>query len=127
MYHCTGADRCALALACLLPALVQAQSVSKGQELVESRCFACHSLDFNRVGPALRGVVGRKPGTAAGYAYSEAFAAARPTWDAESIKTWLTNPELLLPGQKMNYRLDQAQDREDVVSYLTSLSTAPGN
>jgi cytochrome c len=114
-------------LAFLLPALVQAQSVSRGQELVESRCFACHSLDLNRVGPALRGVVGRKAGTAAGYAYSEAFTAARHTWDADSIKAWLTNPELLLPGQNMNYRLDQAQDREDVVAYLITLSAASGH
>lgn len=92
--------------------------------MVESRCFACHSLDENRVGPALRGVVGRVAGKAAGYDYSDALAAATFRWDSQGIKTWLTDPEQRVPGQRMNYRLDQAQDREDVAAYLASLSPA---
>lgn len=97
-------------------------SVSRGQQLVESRCFACHSLDANRAGPALRGVVGRKAGQAEGYFYSEPMAAAKHTWTVEGIKAWLANPEKVVPGQEMNYQLDDAQDREDVVAYLASLS-----
>ena len=100
----------------------QNASQSRGQQLVESRCFACHSLDENRVGPALRGVVGRVAGKAAGYVYSDALAAATHTWNGHSIQAWLTDPEQLLPGQRMNYRLEQAQDRADVVAYLVSLS-----
>lgn len=106
---------------CDASALVHAQSVSKGGQIVESRCFACHSLDANRVGPALRGVVGRMAGKAAGFEYSPALSAATHTWDKESIKKWLTNPEWLVPGQKMNYQVDSEQDREDVVAYLASL------
>lgn len=139
-----GSWRCALACACastcLLPALASAQllaavpsasaapspsqlpSASRGQQLVESRCFACHSLDAHRVGPALRGVLGRVAGKAAGYAYSDALTAATRTWDAQGIQTWLTDPEQLLPGQRMNYRLDLAQDRADVVAYLATVS-----
>ncbi len=114
-----------LAWATVVPALVQAQSASHGQQLVESRCFACHSLDANRVGPALRGVVGRKAGKAPDYVYSDALAAATFTWDATRIKAWLTDPEQVVPGQRMNYRVDLAQDREDVVAYLSTLSAAP--
>ena len=110
----------------LLPVLAQAQALSpsleRGQQLVESRCFACHSLDANRVGPALRGVVGRVAGKAPDFAYSAALAAATQRWDSASIKRWLTDPEQVLPGQAMNYRLDAAQDREDVVAYLATLS-----
>jgi cytochrome c len=110
----------------VLPALVQAQSAARGQALVETRCFACHSLDANRVGPALRGVVGRRAGTAEGFAYSEALRTATHNWDSASIQQWLTDPERLLPGQAMNYRLDLAQDREDVVAYLASLAASAG-
>ena len=99
-----------------------AQSVARGQALFESRCVACHSLDANRVGPALRGVVGRTAGKANGYFYSEAMAAATHVWDEPKIKAWLTNPEDVVPGQDMNYRVDIPQDREDVVAYLASVS-----
>lgn len=105
----------------LFPAAAQAQSVARGQMLFESRCIACHSLDENRVGPALRGVVGRRAGTAPDYAYSSALAAANHTWDRAKITAWLTNPEDVVPGQAMNYRLDLPQDRDDVVAYLASL------
>lgn len=114
---------CVLLLGVLgLSAGAQAQSVARGQALFESRCVACHSLDANRVGPALRGVVGRTAGKAKDYFYSEAMAAATQVWDVPRLKAWLTNPEAVVPGQDMNYRLDLAQDREDVVAYLASVS-----
>jgi cytochrome c len=105
----------------------QAQSVARGQALFESRCVACHSLDANRVGPALRGVLGRTAGKAKDYFYSEAMTAATHVWDAPKLKAWLTNPENVVPGQAMNYRLDNADDREDVVAYLASVSVPPSN
>lgn len=126
MLHRAHLLRCTLALAVIVPTLVStavhAQSVSRGQQIVESRCFACHSLDANRVGPALRGVVGRKVGTAPDFDYSKAVASAKGTWDTAGIKVWLTDPEKRIPGQEMNYKVELAQDREDVVAYLASLS-----
>ena len=122
--RCAGLT--ALAISMAAPVLVQAQAlvpdVQRGQQLVESRCFACHSLDANRAGPALRGVVGRKAGKAEGYFFSEAMAAATHTWTVAGLKAWLTNPEKVVPGQEMNYYLTEAQDREDVVAYLASVS-----
>ena len=117
-----GVAGAALAQAPAASPLVQVPSVSRGQQLVESRCFACHSLDANRAGPALRGVVGRKAGKVEGYFYSEAMAAATHTWTEAGLKAWLTNPEKVVPGQEMYYQLDSAQDREDVVAYLASVS-----
>ena len=105
-----------------LSAGAQAQSVARGQALFESRCVACHSLDANRVGPALRGVVGRTAGKAKDYFYSEAMAATAQVWDVPQLKAWLTKPETVVPGQDMNYRMDIPQDRDDVVAYLASVS-----
>ena len=113
-----------LALASVLPLAAPAQDVARGQQIVESRCFACHSLDSNRVGPALRGVVGRHAGRAPDFDYSPALAAATHTWDAAGIQRWLTNPEALIPGQVMNFRLESPQEREDVVAYLSTLSVS---
>jgi cytochrome c len=114
---------CALLVIQALPAAAQqATSVARGQALFESRCIACHSLDDNRVGPALRTVIGRTAGKVRDYAYSSAMTAATHTWNREKLTAWLTNPEDVVPGQAMNYRLDVAQDRIDVVAYLASLA-----
>ena len=42
-----------------------------------------------------------------------------------TLKAWLTDPEALIPGQAMDYQLDDAQDREDVVAYLATLKRLP--
>lgn len=102
-----------------------AQAVDRGQAVFESRCTGCHSLDDNRVGPALRGVVGRTAGKAPGYFYSKAMSATKHVWDRRKLIAWLTNPEDVVPGQGMNYQLEGRQDRDDVVAYLAFLSAKP--
>ena len=106
----------------LLPDPTMSADVARGQALFESRCGACHSLDANRVGPALRFVVGRTAGKARDYVYSGAMARASHTWSSDKLMAWLGNPENVVPGQAMNYRLDLPQDRADVVAYLASLA-----
>lgn len=119
--------RAALALGLLAAAwpAAQAQSgdVVRGRGLFESRCGGCHSLDENRVGPALGNVVGRAAGKKADFAYSAALAAATHVWTPEKLQAWLTDPEALVPGQAMGYRLSEAADRRDVVAFLQSLAT----
>jgi len=96
-------------------------SATRGQALYESRCGACHSVDANRVGPMHKGVLGRVSGSAAGYDYSPALAQSHFVWTREKLLLWLKNPEGLVPGQKMNYQVDNAQDRADLVAYLATL------
>jgi cytochrome c len=94
---------------------------ARGKALYESRCSACHSIDAHRVGPAHRGVFGRKAGGAAGYEYSPALAASRVRWDTATLNLWLADPERLIPGQRMGYQVPTPQDRADLVAYLSSL------
>jgi len=94
--------------------------VARGKELYESRCTACHSLDHSRIGPAHRGVFGRRAGQVAGFEYSSALRGARVTWTASSLDRWLTDPEAFIPGQKMGYSVPDAQDRADIISFLAS-------
>ncbi len=102
------------------PTVAMAQSAERGQTLFESRCVACHSLDENRVGPALRTVLGRKAGTAPDFDYSPALAGARHRWTRALLLTWLTDPEQLVPGQRMGYRVEDAVDRADLVAFLSA-------
>ncbi len=88
------------------------------QELYLRRCGACHSLDSNRIGPRHRGVVGRQAGSLADYEYSSAMQRAAFVWDEKQLDKWLTNPEALVPGQKMGFRLSSADERKIIIAYL---------
>jgi len=92
----------------------------RGLELYSSRCIGCHSIDANRVGPAHRGVFGRKAGSVAGYDYSAALKNSTVIWNDATLDAWLRNPEQLIPGQKMGYSVPDAQDRADLITYLKS-------
>jgi cytochrome c len=107
--------------------LAQAQGADavKGRQLFESRCVGCHSLDAHRVGPALGTVFGRSAGQQPDFAYSPALQRATHVWTTDKLLSWLADPEALLPGQAMGYSLSQAQDRRDVVAFLSSLAKAP--
>ncbi len=95
-----------------------------GRALYQERCSACHSLDFNGVGPAHRGVFGRAAGQAPGYAYSPALKAARLTWDAVTLDRWLADPERVVPGQRMGVNVPDASERADLIAYLEQASRA---
>jgi len=89
-----------------------------GQALYKTMCMSCHSIDYNGVGPAHKGVFGRKAGSVAGYSYSPAVKASAIVWSETTLEQWLTNPEKLIPGQKMGYMVPSAQDRADLIAYL---------
>ena len=97
----------------------------RGKELYDSRCSGCHSIDQNRVGPAHQGVFGRRAGQVRDFAYSSAVKASRIVWSETTLNAWLTNPEKLIPGQRMGYSVTEADDRADLIAYLKTLKGAP--
>lgn len=97
-----------------------AADAARGRELYEARCTGCHSIDANRVGPMHRGVFGRKAGTVVGFAYSPAVKASPVIWNEATLDRWLAGPQKLIPGQRMNFTVGQAEDRADIIAYLKS-------
>jgi cytochrome c len=81
-------------------------------------CMICHSLDQNEIGPRHRGVFGRKAGAIGDYAYSAALKASGIVWNETTLDRWLTDPPALVPGTKMAFSLEDAQDRADVIAFL---------
>jgi cytochrome c len=81
-------------------------------------CMICHSVDKNEVGPRHRGVFGRKAGGVADYDYSPALKASNIVWNEATLDKWLTDPQALVPGTKMTFSVDDAQDRADVIAFL---------
>jgi len=90
----------------------------RGQQLYESRCIGCHSIEDNRAGPAHKGVFGRKAGMAKSFDYSPALKSSRLIWNERTLGRWLANPEATIPGQKMGFSVPDPLDRADIIEYL---------
>jgi cytochrome c len=96
-------------------------------EAVFNKCKSCHTVDAggaNGTGPNLFGVVGRKPGSHAGFAYSAAMAdlgGKVPVWDYDHLSDFIHGPQKYLAGTKMTFvGLKKAEDRINVIAYLRS-------
>lgn len=94
----------------------------RGADIYDTKCGACHSLDANRVGPAHRGVFGRRAGAAPNYIYSIALKSSGLIWTTRNLDRWLSGPGDIVSGTKMGFRLASAQDRADVIAYLRTVS-----
>lgn len=95
--------------------------VQRGLALYQERCTACHAVDSNKIGPAHRGVVGRRIGSLSGYKYSEELARSRLRWTPQTLNAWLEDPEELVAGQRMGFQVDNPQERADLIAYLITL------
>lgn len=104
-----------------------AQSAERGRLVYAAHCSSCHSADANGDGPAHRGVVGRRAGALQDFNYSPALRSSKLLWTRATLRAWLTDPETLIPGQGMDYSLDDAREREDVVAYLATLKRPTAN
>ena len=114
----------AAALATLVAPTLAAGDAAAGRTLYQARCAACHSLDYNGVGPAHRGVFGRSAAQAPGFAYSEALRSSHLVWNEDSLDRWLADPEKVVPGQRMGINVPEAKDRGDLIAYLKNAAAA---
>lgn len=124
-----------LAVAVLLGATAQAEETGdakKGQQIF-NRCKVCHTLDDSgksRIGPNLYGVVARKAGSFDDYHYSDAMKKAGESglvWTPDKLDAYLADPRAVVPGNKMTFAgLKDAQDRKDVIAYLTEAGKKGG-
>lgn len=88
-------------------------------------CTACHTTSTdgaNAMGPNLRGVVGRKAGTAPGFQYSQPMRSSGIRWTPKELDSFLTDVSAKVPGTLMPFPgLPDPQDRQAVIAYLKSL------
>ena len=111
------------ALALLDVTAAEAGNALSGAELFKP-CAACHATEAgsSKQGPSLHGIIGRKAGSLAGYAYSPAMKALGKVWDAALLDSYLYDPAGIVPGTKMVYPgLKDENDRQDVIAYLATL------
>ena len=88
------------------------------------KCQACHEAEqgVNKIGPTLKGIVGRKTASIADYKYSDAMAAkgaGGQVWDEATLAAYLPDPKAYVPGTKMAFAgLKNPQEVADVIAYL---------
>jgi len=111
-------------LAVLASSALAAGDADAGRVLYQARCSACHSLDYNGVGPAHRSVFGRAAAQVPGFAYSDALKASHQVWNEDSLDRWLADPEKVAPGQRMGFSVPEAKDRSDLIAYLKKAAAA---
>jgi cytochrome c len=112
----------AFLIALTLPFNGAANDTARGKELFEKRCSGCHSPDRDMEGPHLGGVYGRRSGTIPAFPYSDALKKAQITWNADTLDRWLTDPEQLVPNTDMAFRVQKADERNEIIQYLQQLS-----
>jgi cytochrome c len=113
----------ALAAGVALAGVAHAQTaeMARGAAVFDDRCSSCHVLDGIGQGPNLRGVMGRKAGTVAGFEYTPALKASGVTWTRANLDRWLIGPPKLVPGTAMTAVVPDARERSDLLAYLAAL------
>lgn len=97
-------------------------------KLVFRKCQACHSLEpgKNGLGPSLAGLIGKKASDVPNYNYSQAMKGSNLTWDVATLDAYLSDPQKLVPGNKMPFPgLKTENERNAVIAFLASTSV-PG-
>lgn len=114
----------ALAAAVLFAAPAHAEGDAAAGEKVFVKCKACHENEkgVNKVGPTLKGVVGRPAASVPDYKYSEAMAAKGAeglVWTEENLAAYLPDPKAFVPKTKMAFPgLKKPEDVQNVIAYL---------
>jgi cytochrome c len=102
-----------------------AGDAAEGAKVFKANCAICHATTKSAppgIGPRLNNVVGRTAGTMQGFAYSPAMKEFGLPWSADELKTYLTDPQKLVHGNRMPFAgLHNPTDRDNVVSYLATL------
>jgi len=101
-------------------------NADKGKELFTTNgCTACHSVtsqDAAKLGPLLVGVVGRKAGTTKSLlGPTDNLTKYGVIWSAQTLDEFLADPNAKAPGTPMAGMLVDAQQRADVIAYLSTL------
>lgn len=105
--------------------------VAAGLE-VSTKCASCHTFTNggpNGTGPNNWGVIGRQPGSKAGFAYSTAmqdFGKKVSKWDYDHLYLFLASPQNYISGTKMSFvGLKKPEDRINLIAWLRQQSSSP--
>ncbi len=94
-----------------------------GAQQFRQRCSTCHAVAAgaaSTIGPNLRGVVGRRSATVAGFNYSTAMRGANISWTAANLDRYLAAPARMMPGTRMVVAVPDAAQRAAIIRHLAA-------
>jgi cytochrome c2 len=102
-----------------------AADAAHGKDLFRAQCGTCHTAGEGDgdggLGPALKGVVGRKVGGDPDFSYSQVLSDAKDKWTEDSLSAFLADPQKAMPGTAMPIRVGSPEDRADLAAYLATV------
>lgn len=111
--------------AVLLPAAGSAQDDNQMGKRAFQRCFSCHAVEKGETGhdgPTLYALSRRAVAADPDFVYSPAFrdfAKRNPRWTAPLLDRFLTDPQSLVPRNKMGFfGLRDAESRAAIIAYI---------
>ena len=109
-----------------LPAMADGDA-AKGEK-VFVKCKACHDVEkgVSRVGPTLKGLLGRPVASVEGFKYSEDMLAKGKegaVWDEALLTVYLPDPKAYAPKTKMVFA--GLKKPEDIANLIAFLKTKP--
>lgn len=99
-----------------------------GAIIYQDACGQCHQLNagLNKKGPQLMNIYGAKAAELDDYTYSEGLKTSGWIWDAETLDPYIADAPKTMPDSKMlSDPMPDAQERADVIAYLSTLRAAP--
>jgi len=90
-------------------------------------CASCHQIGPNArggFGPQLNALFGRRAGSTADFAYSDAMKTSGIVWDEPTLAAFLRDPDKVVPGTKM--RFWGIHDERDLAALIAYLRTYQG-
>ena len=99
-----------------------------GAIIYQDACGQCHQLNagLNKKGPQLMNIYGAKAAELDDYTYSEGLKTSGWIWDAETLDPYIADaPNAMLDSKMLSDPMPDAQERADVIAYLSTLRAAP--
>lgn len=94
--------------------------------IIYERCAACHALETDRTGPRHCGLIGRRAGSVADFAYSPAMRESKIVWTEANLDRFLKSPLATVPGTAMGYDgIKDDRERHDLIAYLRDAARGP--
>jgi len=94
-------------------------SVDDGAALFTQHCGGCHDDREHRIGPNLKGVIGKELASREGYDYSPALRNAGGRWTEDRLYEFISDPQAHIPGSRMATEgVQDAEKRKRIIDYM---------
>jgi aldose sugar dehydrogenase len=94
-------------------------SIDDGAALFTQHCGGCHDDRDHRIGPNLKGVIGKELASREGYDYSPALRKAGGRWTEDRLHAFISDPRAHVPGSRMATEgVHDAEKRYRIIDYM---------